>query len=53
MERKDLLEEFSVKELEERVEFGLFPICGGGGGGGDDGGGGEPPTPPGPPTQPN
>lgn len=34
MEDNLLLETFSVKELEDRVEFGL---CGGGG---DDGGGG-------------
>lgn len=34
MNHEKLLEAFSIKELEDRIEFGL---CGGGGGG--DGGG--------------
>lgn len=38
MKTEKLLEEFSITELEDRLEFG---ICGGGGGDGDgDGGGG-------------
>ena len=32
---ENILEEFEINELEDRVEFGL---CGGGGGGSDDGG---------------
>jgi hypothetical protein len=36
----NVLEEFSINELEDRVEFGL---CGGGGGGGEGGGGSESP----------
>ena len=33
----NILEEFAITELEDRVEFGL---CGGSGGGGGGGGGG-------------
>ena len=33
MNKQNLIEEFSVVELEQRIEFGCF-----GGGGGDDGG---------------
>lgn len=41
MNRNELLEAFSVTELEDRIEFGL---CGGDGGdGGNGGGGSEPP----------
>lgn len=41
MNRNELLEAFSVTELEDRIEFGL---CGGddGGDGGGGGGGGPP-----------
>ncbi len=40
MQQQDLIEEFAIEQLEQRVEFGL---CGGGGGGGSggDGGGGS------------
>lgn len=38
----EVLEEFSVVELEQRVEFGL---CGGSGGGDGGGGGGGEPNP--------
>ncbi len=34
----NVLEEFNISELEDRVEFGL---CGGSGGGGGGGGGGS------------
>ncbi len=36
MQPQDLIQEFSIEQLEQRVEFGL---CGGGGSGGDGGGG--------------
>ena len=38
--KREILEELSLTELEERIEFGC---CGGGGGGG--GGGGDPVDP--------
>lgn len=42
MKNEKLLEEFSITELEDRLEFG---ICGGGSGGdGGDGGGGCDPS---------
>lgn len=50
MSQKELLEAFSVKELEDRIEFGL---CGGGGGDDGGGGGGGGPGDPGGPTDPN
>lgn len=34
MQPQDLIQEFSIEQLEQRVEFGL---CGGGSGGGNDG----------------
>lgn len=49
MENRDLIEEMSITELEQRVEFSC---CGGGGGGGGNGGPGDggpccdPPTDP-------
>jgi hypothetical protein len=36
MNKKTIIEELEINELEERLEFGL---CGGGGGGGGEGGG--------------
>ncbi len=38
MKQQDLIQEFDIEQLEQRVEFGL---CGGGGGGGGDGGDGN------------
>lgn len=38
--KSELLEEFSVKSLEQRIEFGICGGGGGGGGGGDGGGDG-------------
>ncbi len=37
MQPQDLIQEFSIEQLEQRVEFGL---CGGGNGGGSGGTGG-------------
>ncbi len=34
MQQEDLIQEFDIEQLEQRVEFGL---CGGGGGGGGGG----------------
>jgi len=38
MEKRDLIEEISIQDLEQRIEFGC---CGGDGGGGDGGGDGD------------
>lgn len=35
MQQEDLIQEFDIEQLEQRVEFGL---CGGGGDGPEDGG---------------
>lgn len=37
--KNDILEEFNISELEDRVEFGLCGGSGGGGGGGAPDGG--------------
>jgi len=42
MDKKTIIEELEINELEERLEFGL---CGGGGGGGEGGGPGGGPDP--------
>jgi hypothetical protein len=42
MNKKTIIEELEINELEERLEFGL---CGGGGGGGEGGGPGGGPDP--------
>jgi len=41
MEDRDLIEEISIQDLEQRIEFGCCGGDGGGGGGGGDGGGGS------------
>lgn len=41
MNNKDLLESFSIDELEDRIEFGIFGCGGGDGDGGGGGGGGS------------